>query len=158
MTKQLDNPLHYQTWILRRAGQAATPFPAHKPVRTSAPPAPAPPPGTRLSPGPRLSPGNRIPRNPKGAPASPQPPAPNGRSTHVRICFISFLRHYKLNLKSTNALPAKCEATCNRLHYKDVKDELSKAQALDIARASTLVTDENRPALITAISADNKFK
>ncbi|KAJ1421555.1 hypothetical protein B484DRAFT_399422 [Ochromonadaceae sp. CCMP2298] len=72
----------------------------------------------------------------------------------VRTCFISFLRQYKINLKASNALPVKCEAACKRPHYKDIKGELTKAQVLDIARATTLVSEENRALLITAISAD----
>ncbi|KAJ1439669.1 hypothetical protein B484DRAFT_467694 [Ochromonadaceae sp. CCMP2298] len=145
-----DTPLHRDR-TPPHAGQGPTPFPSHKPTRNAAPPNPNP------APNPRSSPNPRSPRN-KGGPASPQPAAQTGRATQVRICFISFLRHYKINMKTTNALPSKCEATCNRLHYKDVKGELSKAQVLDIARASTIVTEENRPALITAISADTKFK
>ncbi|KAJ1426446.1 hypothetical protein B484DRAFT_397583 [Ochromonadaceae sp. CCMP2298] len=149
IVSQLDNPIYYQTWLLRRQGQAPSAYPTHKPSRTATPTASSAPTGHTGPTGPRAATPARAKAPKPGSPAA-------GKA--VRTCFISFLRQYKINLKATNALPAKCEATCRRIHYKDLKSELTKAQVLDIARATTLVSEENRAFLITAISADTKFK
>ncbi|KAJ1412339.1 hypothetical protein B484DRAFT_402326 [Ochromonadaceae sp. CCMP2298] len=75
-----------------------------------------------------------------------------------KLCFMSFLRAYKLNLRTTNAPPKDCLKTCTRLHHKALPKGFSRAKVLEIARISKLVTEENRAGLITAINADPKLK
>jgi hypothetical protein len=162
LVEQIDNPLHFQTYTLRRVGQPAYPMPMHKPSK-----------GTGGGPSKRQGSdrqgSDHTPITPSGTggahtPASkgrgrtPPSPANGPNGSKGRLCFISFLRHYKVNLKSTNALPKKCESTCTRLHYADLPSDFTKAAAMAVAKATTLVTEENRAAIESAISADSKLK
>jgi hypothetical protein len=70
---------------------------------------------------------------------------------------MSFLRHYKINMKSSNELPKKCEATCKRLHYADLPKDFTRQAATTIAENTTLVSEENRIKPIAKIAADKKY-
>jgi hypothetical protein len=71
---------------------------------------------------------------------------------------MSFLREYKINLKTSNTLPKQCDHTCKRVHYAALPKDFGQAAALEIAKVTTLVSEENRAALIAAITADSKLK
>ncbi|KAJ1395544.1 hypothetical protein B484DRAFT_407579 [Ochromonadaceae sp. CCMP2298] len=145
-----DSPLTYQTYCLRKAGQQATPNPSYRPTRgTAAPTQP------KAKSKPKADPTvPQTPRSPKPTTpgtARPSPSAP-------KICFMSFLREYKINLKTSNTLPKPCEAACKRTHYSALPKDFGKASALEIAKITTLVSEENRIVLIAAITSDNKLK
>jgi hypothetical protein len=157
LVRLFDNPLSYQTWLLRRAGELPYPNPAHRPARSTH--------------SPRSS--EQLTQQRKDRPARPLPalylPTPTGGSASGRargpgtqqppkLCFMSFLRQYKVNLKSTNTLPKKCEASCKRLHYANLPREFPKSTALEIAKVTSLVTEEARAPLLAAIAADPKLK
>lgn len=63
---------------------------------------------------------------------------------------MSFLRHYKINMKTSNELPKKCKVTCKRLHF-------TRSAATAIAENTTLVSEENRAKLLAKIASDKKY-
>jgi hypothetical protein len=132
LVTQFSNPLNFQTYTLRRAGLPAYPNPSFKPVTRGEPR----PPRADTTTGDAPSPGN----------------------SNKRTCFMIFLRHYKIAIKSTGEVPKACETTCNRLHYAQLPKGYLRATAADIATKTTLVSDENRIKLHAAIAADSKFK
>jgi hypothetical protein len=140
----LQSPLPYQTYTLRRHGQPSHPVPSHRPVRSSEP---------------REGPptGGKEPRQ-RGTGAHAGGANPTNVVGEQKLCFMSFLRAYKLNLRTTNTPPKDCLKTCTRLHHKALPKGFSRAKVLEIARISKLVTEENRAGLITAINADLKLK
>jgi hypothetical protein len=70
---------------------------------------------------------------------------------------MSFLSHYKVNMKTSNELPKKCETTCRRLYYADLPKDYTRAAATTIAQNTTLVSEENRSKLLANIAADKKY-
>ncbi|KAJ1412487.1 hypothetical protein B484DRAFT_402290 [Ochromonadaceae sp. CCMP2298] len=145
-----DSPLTYQTYCLRKAGQQATPNPSYRPTRGTVAPT-----QQKAKSKPRADPTtpqtSRPPKPTTPGTARPSPSAP-------KICFMSFLREYKINLKTLNTLPKPCEAACKRTHYSALPKDFGKASALEIAKITTLVSEENRIVLIAAINSDNKLK
>jgi hypothetical protein len=148
ITAQFNSPLSFQTYTLRRQGQAHYPFPSHKPVRANQP---------RKERDPSLPARDRDTSTASGAVS---PPGTSTTTPRVprKLCFMSFLRHYKITLKSSNEIPKKCETTCKRLHYTELPKDYTRMAATTIAQNTTLVTEENRTKLIAAIAADKKYK
>jgi hypothetical protein len=137
---QFSNPLNFQTYTLRRTGLPAYPNPLYKPITRGEPR----PPRDRADP---AAPGDAPPGD-----------APSPGNANKRTCSMSFLRHYKIAIKSTGEVPKVCEKTCIRLHYSHLPKGYLRATAADIATKTTLVSDENRIKLHAAIAADPKFK
>jgi hypothetical protein len=134
----LQNSLPYQTYNLRRHGQPQHPHPVFRPVRAS-------------------EPREKPDREPQQRGTATQP-TPRGAAREQKLCFMSFMRVYKINLRTTNEPPKACEKTCTRLHHNALPKGFSRTTALNIARITNLVTQENRAGLITAINADPKLK
>jgi hypothetical protein len=157
LVRLFDNPLSYQTWLLRRAGELPYPNSAHRPARSTHSPRSSKQPTQQRKDRPaRPLPALYLP-TPTGGSASGRAHGP-GTQQPPKLCFMSFLRQYKVNLKSTNTLPKKCEASCKRLHYANLPREFLKSTALEIAKVTSLVTEEARASLLAAIAADPKLK
>jgi hypothetical protein len=145
VTAQFDSLLTFQTYTLRRIGQPKYPQPSNKPNRPNNPRGPdkPPPPSTVTT----TTPGTSA-KTPQASPRNRQP---------QKVCFMSFLRHYKINMKTSNELPKKCEVTCKRLYYADLPKDFTSSAATTIAENTTLVSEENRSKLLAKIAADKKY-
>ncbi|KAJ1400130.1 hypothetical protein B484DRAFT_406095, partial [Ochromonadaceae sp. CCMP2298] len=128
-----DSPLTYQTYCLRKAGQQTAPNPSYKTARSAS--------TTTAQKTSRPPKGKVDPSTPTAARA-PRPTTPGSARTSpapLRYCFMSFLREYKINLKTSNTLPKQCDHTCKRIHYAALPKDFGQAAALDIAKVTTLV-------------------
>ncbi|KAJ1385735.1 hypothetical protein B484DRAFT_13455, partial [Ochromonadaceae sp. CCMP2298] len=149
LVEELRSPARFQAFTFRMESQPRTPYPLYRTTkmdraegddeRRRPPPAPA---------------ARRRPDRPERTPTLDRKKPP---SSDARTCFFSVLREYKVPLKSGD-LPKQCDDKCRRLHFAQMDKGSCRTFLLQLAANTSLVSEDNREALIAKITADKRIK
>ncbi|KAJ1429638.1 hypothetical protein B484DRAFT_396296 [Ochromonadaceae sp. CCMP2298] len=152
LVDELRSPAWFQAFTFRMESQPRTPHPLYRTTkmdraedddeRRRLPAAPL----ARKRP-------DRSDRSERPSPPDRKKP----QSADARTSFFSVLREYKVPLKS-GELPKQCDDKCRRLHFAQMPKGSCRTSLLQLAANTSLVSEENREALIAKITANKRIK